>query len=322
MTMHTAASWIEALSYEAADFRLPAQTLLDGTGVVALADLAVTANSTPNMTINIAAGQVWIPGTLGATGGMQGNNSAQSPSLTSFTQQGSYYALNDGVVNLSLAASDPTNPRIDVVYAAIEDAQYSGASNQAVLGIATGTPAGSPVAPAVPANAVSLADIVVAATTTTIVQGNISDARAFACGNGASGFGGRFYRAAPYVPVAAALTQFPFDSVGWDDVGGFDAATGAYYVRVEGVYEVKACINFTGTTPGDVYYLSTQYNATTHNYGPYGAAGSNLALAVADEIRCIPGDHIAVAYYCEAAPTGVSAGAAYTYMTVGRRGRS
>src|SRR5712691_3964225 len=72
--------------------------------------LAVTQNGTPNMTVNIAAGFAFISGTEG-------------------TKQGTYFCENDATVNKSIAASDPTNPRIDLVVAKVQDAFYSGVTN-------------------------------------------------------------------------------------------------------------------------------------------------------------------------------------------------
>src|SRR5579859_4630554 len=156
-------SWvIQASSHSADIFRRQTRMLALGSQGCRLAgDLAVTANGTPNMTVNVAAGEAIINGTENAT------------------SQGAYEALNDATVNLAIAASDPTNPRIDIVVAKVQDAQYSGATNAWSLAVVTGTPAGSPAAPATPNNAIVLAQIAVAANATTITSGNITDKRPF-----------------------------------------------------------------------------------------------------------------------------------------------
>src|SRR2546423_9628450 len=69
--------------------------------------LAVTQNGTPNMSVNVASGLAFISGTEG-------------------TKQGTYIVENDGTVNKTITASDPTNPRIDLVVAKVQDAAYSG----------------------------------------------------------------------------------------------------------------------------------------------------------------------------------------------------
>jgi hypothetical protein len=67
----------------------------------------------------------------------------------------------------TIAAADPTNPRIDVVYA----------GNDGLIGVATGTPAGSPVAPSFPFTAIALAHVAVGATVTSILNADITDVR-------------------------------------------------------------------------------------------------------------------------------------------------
>ena len=69
--------------------------------------------------------------------------------------------------DLQVTAADPSDPRIDVVYAA-EDG---------TVGIVDGTPAASPSAPAKPGQAVALAEIYVNASATSIVDANITDRR-------------------------------------------------------------------------------------------------------------------------------------------------
>lgn len=167
------ASYIQASSHPADTDRLTLEGLLNpspapvsgagyGVGPVT-GDLLVTQNGTPNMSVNVAAGHVWIDGTESAT-------------------QGAYHCYNDATKNLVVAASDPTNPRKDLVVAKVQDAAYSGAVNAWTLAVVTGTPAASPAEPTVPANAVVLAMINVAALATTITNANITDRRRRACG--------------------------------------------------------------------------------------------------------------------------------------------
>lgn len=118
--------------------------------------LAVTQNGTPNMSVNVAAGFAFIRGTQ------------------SVPAQGAYLFFNDATVNLAIAASNPSNPRIDVVAASIQDAYYSGASNTALLQVITGTPGASPAVPALPANSIALAHIYVGASASSIVTANIN----------------------------------------------------------------------------------------------------------------------------------------------------
>lgn len=159
MTANSPPYVLQAGSHSAQLFRGAISTLIGaGGGIVGLTDYAVTQNGTPNMSVNIAAGQIWVPGTSSAL-------------------QADYYGLNDAVVNLAIGASNPTNPRISIAAAQVQDAAYAGAVNSFSLVEVAGTPAASPVAPTLPASSLALANIAVAALATTIVTANITDKR-------------------------------------------------------------------------------------------------------------------------------------------------
>jgi hypothetical protein len=128
-------------------------------GVIAAADLNVTANGTPNMSVNVAAGKAVVDGTQ------------------SFAAQGSYLVFNDATWNLTIAAADATNPRRDLIVAQVRDAEYAGANNDWLLAVIQGTPAPSPVDPAVPANSLTLARVLVGAAVSSITTPNITDLR-------------------------------------------------------------------------------------------------------------------------------------------------
>jgi len=80
-------------------------------------------------------------------------------------------------VVLSLNTADPTNPRVDLICATVNDAYYTGSLNNVVIQAIAGTPAGSPVAPALPANSITLATVAVGAGATSIINANITDTR-------------------------------------------------------------------------------------------------------------------------------------------------
>lgn len=129
-------------------------------GVSGPTDLAVSQRGAgANMSVDVAAGRAVI----------LGDDSA--------TTQGMYHVWNDAVKNLTIAASDPTNPRKDIVIARVKDAFYSGATNAWELAVVTGTPAASPAEPALPNNAIKLAVVSVAASATSITNANIADSR-------------------------------------------------------------------------------------------------------------------------------------------------
>jgi hypothetical protein len=110
------------------------------------------------MSVNVLSGVCYIPGTEGTT-------------------QGMYNLVNNGTLNVAIAAANPTNPRIDLIVAKVQDSAYSGGVDTGSIVAVTGTPAGSPSPPAAPANSLVLAQISVPANDTTITTGQITDQR-------------------------------------------------------------------------------------------------------------------------------------------------
>lgn len=170
MTVQTVPYVEQNLSHSAALFRQSASAPWATGGLVVVGELAIAAQTTPAMSIQVGAGRAKIPGTQ-----------VSAPTLLSgataaFTTQGYYDLLNDATLSLTVSSSDPTNPRIDAVYVGVQDSFYSGGVDGATAGIVTGTPASSPVAPAIPSNSILLGTIAVAANATSIVSGNIAAA--------------------------------------------------------------------------------------------------------------------------------------------------
>ena len=158
MTLQTPPSWLQAGSYPAQYDRLTAQALWATTGTIGSSSLAVSPNAPVGMSVRVASGWAAIVG-------------------TTTSNMGVYTIFNDATVTLTITTADPTNPRIDLVCATVRDAYYSGANNDVIFQVIAGTPAGSPSAPALPANSVSLATIAVGAAVTQINSGDITDTR-------------------------------------------------------------------------------------------------------------------------------------------------
>jgi hypothetical protein len=158
MTAVNPPTFIQSGGESAESARRALGTLVPGQGVVGSGDLAVTATGTPDMHVHVAAGDAWVEGT---------DSSAQ----------GSYYVHNDASVSLTISASDPTNGRIDLIVAKVQDSQYTGATDAWSLAVVTGTAAPSPVAPPAPNNSIVLAHVSVAASVSSINSGAITDLR-------------------------------------------------------------------------------------------------------------------------------------------------
>lgn len=136
-----------------------------GHGLVRPGHLAVTQRGTPNMSVDVAAGTALVNG-------------------TSVLAQGVYAVTNDATTNLALATADATNPRRDLVVVQVRDTTHDALGfNDARLFVVTGTPAASPVDPAVPAGCLVLARVQVAAAATSIVNANITTLAGLARGS-------------------------------------------------------------------------------------------------------------------------------------------
>lgn len=97
--------------------------------------------------------------------------------------QGAYRVAMMTQATLTVATADPTNPRIDLVVAHVQDNGDN--TSYCEVALVTGTAAPIPSAPAVPANGMALAQISVAAGATSIVAGNITDKRVYTVPPGA-----------------------------------------------------------------------------------------------------------------------------------------
>lgn len=311
MTLESPAYVISADSHSAELFRRTAGTMLSGTGVVGSSDLQVEQNGSPNMSVIVLAGQVWVPGTLGATSGMGSNLNAQTtyglPS--SFTSQGPYQAYQDAPANLAIAAADPTNPRIDLVCASVQDAQYSGSNNQAVLQVITGTAGPSPAPPSAPASTVVLAQVAVAAGATSITSGDITDERPFMTLHGT----GSHYSADAYLsstqPLAESTwTVVAFNAKTVDDSDSFNTSTGTYTCPVGGRYLVATGVELNTSTTGACFVAVYKNGVLVRQL-----AGSDL-IYVADSpdvggaavIPCNAGDTLNVCIWQNSSTTAVS----------------
>jgi hypothetical protein len=118
--------------------------------------MKVSASSGMNITIDL--GTAVIPSAAGVT-------------------DGAYRVHNSQVRTLTCAASDLTNPRIDLAVTGVQD--NGDATSTPFIEIITGVPAPSPSVPSTPTNTIALAQVAVGAGVSSIVAGNITDVRVF-----------------------------------------------------------------------------------------------------------------------------------------------
>lgn len=258
MTLRTPPSWLQNGSHPAENDRLTTQALWATTGIIKADSLAVTQNSPAGLSVLVSSGWAAVVGTVQAN-------------------MGTYVGYNDATVVLSVTTADPTNPRIDLVCLTVNDGYYTGVLNNAVLQVVAGTPAGSPVAPTLPANSISLATVAVGAGATAITNANITDTRvlvttnipesgdisAVVAGTGLSGGGtsgsvtvSLDYKAATTLTVNAQ-TGTTYTTVANDAAAKLVTLTNASAITVTiaaGLYAVGEQINFSQMGAGQVTF--------------------------------------------------------------------
>lgn len=120
--------------------------------------LQVTQDTTADMNVLVGTGTAFVPAAI--------------------TTNAGWACHNNGTVSRALQAASAANPRIDVVIAHVYDATDDvGPGNNWALEVVTGTPAVTPQVPALPTNALELAQVAVAKNATAITNANITDVR-------------------------------------------------------------------------------------------------------------------------------------------------
>lgn len=205
-----------------------------------------------------------------AASGMSVNVGGGSFAVSSPTAaNGGYIACLASEATLTIAGSDPSDSRIDLVCCTVVDVGNSG--SYGMVQVVQGTPVGSgPAPPATPAASTRLAYVAVGAGVTSLVSGNVSDERSYTCAvggivpqpidfapagyNGAYGYdlptdrlyhnaasGVRQARVLPAAPVHELITATPVGSNALETVA---SAT----LTLDGQTDIKVTANVTGVT--------------------------------------------------------------------------
>jgi hypothetical protein len=131
--------------------------------------LKVRAAGTPNMTVIVSAGFVWI----------------DNHDLAGY---GAYACVNDADYTINVPAAGGAGQfRKDTIVASVYDSETAGATNEFRIELIQGpyaASAGATVRGTLPANAQVLADIAIAPSQTSVASGNITDARNYAVAAG------------------------------------------------------------------------------------------------------------------------------------------
>lgn len=167
--------------YTGTELRRPFDNLNKGPGVEDLLSFRVEPRAAgATMSVDVTRASI-----LSVAWVRHGTTVTESPVVSGPDAAGMYRIDHNNAtpVNVDIAASDPTNPRIDSVYLVIEDSQAAGVNNQASIRTVTGTPTGGATldnrtgAGAAPAGSLILADVLVAAAVGSILQPAIRDRR-------------------------------------------------------------------------------------------------------------------------------------------------
>jgi hypothetical protein len=215
--------------------------------------MAVTAQASPNMTVNIASGWAAVVATT--------------------ANLGVYSFYNDATVIQTISASDITSPRIDLIVATVNDAQYSGSLNSVVFAVVTGTPGAGQ--PATPSNSIVLAQIAVAANATTITNSNITDRRVYTSTSLLNPITAGTTSAAPMKLTAGTNLSTA--------VGGSVEYDGAAFYATPNSAATNTTNGGRGLITTPHHYLATANysiaSPTTALQPVYAASGSSLSLA-------------------------------------------
>ncbi len=304
---------INANTYPADSFRELVQALAPVQGVVAAGDLQVSQHAgTPGMSVDVAAGAALLQG------------------IRSTVTQGTYHFLKDAVQTYTIAAADPTNPRNDLVCAVVTDSVYAvdGTPNTQNVRVVTGTPAGTPVDPSIPATwsaYVLLARVRVNANATSIVNANITDLRPRAALLGQANLAKCRVHMAANLAAPANGSPIKFDTVDDDPNGNYATGTGLYTVPVAGFYAVDFGVEVVST--------GTQ---NTSQYGAYQNGAQVPPSVILDQltasrvytfdssgiVKCAVGDTIGVSSPNFATGTTIQGDVRYTFMHIHLMSRS
>lgn len=168
--------WCDGLILDAQDIRLvDVSALMSGAAGSSTNQLAVASGVRPgaNNPLQVAAATGLSVTVAPGFALIQGSTAAN---------QGTYSTCLDASATLTCQTADSVNARIDSVCVSVVDNGDS--TSKAVVQIVTGTPSGSPTAPALPANSVRLGDVTVPANATALSSGNVADKRTYAVAAG------------------------------------------------------------------------------------------------------------------------------------------
>ena len=244
-------------------------------------DMKVSENSPTGMSVLVATGGCFIKG-------------------DDTSNQGLYLMFNDGNSTVTLATADATNPRIDIIVAWVKDGTEGQAGDTSVIDKVTGTPAASPSAPATPATALKLAEVLVPAAASSVVNANITDFRSVFTLGGRLGAGSRQFtgfraqKSSNQNVSNSNAIKITFNTTEYDTNTLFASNKMTVPSGMAGFWDIRAGLGWDGNSGGSrrriyIYLNGNPYRSSTAP--PSGTVNSTcdiwatMSLAVGDFIE-------------------------------------
>lgn len=269
------------ITYGAQDFRNIISAIAPNNGVVLAGDLQVQQRQAgANMSVDVALGTAIVKG-------------------TSVTYQGTYILRSTSTSNVPIAASDPSNPRIDIIVAQVHDKQADGGSSYGwTLTAVAGTPAASPVAPPVPASSLLLGQVRVNANATSITTSNITDKRVLS-GVGDVPKWDLYGTSNPgqNLDSGSVTTYLPF---GVNQQVGVGVSNGVVTIQTPGRYNVFGCVRISGSGTCNrivEIFSSEVLGGRNRSAGNSLTSGSNIPVGASGSFYLQAGDTIYLGLY-------------------------
>lgn len=193
-------------------------------GVADLSDLIVTQRATgANRSVDVSPGGCFIDG--------------------SDPTHGLYHLYNTAVLNLPLAAADPSNPRTDAICAVALDTEQGDLADTLAIGVITGVAGAGAPTPTIPTRRLLLATVRLNAGVTTVTNPNITDARKPA---GLAKTVAKATSGGYLFPVAGSFAKINFGVEIVDYSNAFTVGAAHQYVCLTtGTYEASCIERFT-----------------------------------------------------------------------------
>jgi hypothetical protein len=223
----------------------------------------------------------------------------------------------DAAEVVTLPAAPPSGQsRIDLIILQVRDqAIDAGGNNDFVFTSVTGTPTtGTPVAPAVPSNALAMCQVLVPGGQATLNSATITNRRVPL--NPRDTLHARVYRNAAWTLATGGPVVVPFDTVDFDPAGMFSA--GRITVPVAGIYLVSAQVSssFLAANATEIQAwvngVALVSGAGTGNQSAY----ANIRSPINTLLRLAAGDYVQIGAFSNPSALAGSPGPGNTYLNV------